>query len=827
MLKSSKTVNIPVFKYSAIALTLFTLNSLSSAQQNTVSLDTINISENLDSRTSNTPNIIKKNVKNIQTELIRDTRDLVRYATDIGISDNGQRLKGFAIRGVEGNRVGISIDSVSLPDSEENSLYARYGNFNNSRLAIDSELVRNIDIVRGSDSLNFGSGSLGGHVNYHTLEAYDLIEENKHFGGLFRSGYSSKNREWTNTVGLAYANEVIDTIFVYSQRYGHEMKSAGGNTHIQSEGYYDTPRDIARRAEIGAARITPDPSTHKNHSYLAKLGWNIIPGHRLGLSVSGQNNSNYIDEKSYSLTTYWREADDEQKRLNANAHYEFAPESTLLSLIRTDIDYQKTENSALNYKGSFDRTGGNWREGFLYEKGALQNRDHRNNKTEFYRISTRLDSQPLQIFGAEHLLRLRAFAARRDFENINNDEIIDIDGRVKGKETYTIQYPMRTQLYGVDLKNDITFNDIFSAHIGFGYHYEKVKPQHLNPQVPCGKSSNFGRLCASVDMHGKSFKNWNGLLGLDAHLDPNWMIGYQWSTGYRTPTASEMYFTFESAYGNWAANPHLDSEKSSNHSIFLQGKGKYGSLDLTLYQTRYRDFLFEQETSITRNDPTCDWYAAYYTGCTGERTDYYQQMVNLDRARINGIEIKGNLDLHQFIGFSKGFKLHGALGYSKGKLSTSDSLLSIQPLKVVIGLDYEHPSETWGIFSRLTYLGNKKPKDAQVSELTERCVLSEFDYWVGNQVCKKTESYLKTESYRWLNAKAFIFDLFGYYKPTKNITLRAGIYNLLNRKYHTWDSLRGLNRRATVNSIDWDKGQGLERFYAPGRNYSASVEVRF
>lgn len=124
MLRYPKKTNIPTFKYSTIALTLFTLNPPSLAEQNTTSLDTINISENLDSRTSNTPNIIKKNVKNIQTELIRDTRDLVRYTTDIGISDNGQRLKGFAIRGVEGNRVGISIDSVSLPDSEENSLGA-------------------------------------------------------------------------------------------------------------------------------------------------------------------------------------------------------------------------------------------------------------------------------------------------------------------------------------------------------------------------------------------------------------------------------------------------------------------------------------------------------------------------------------------------------------------------------------------------------------------------------------------------------------------------------------------------------------------------------
>ncbi|WP_231944224.1 TonB-dependent receptor plug domain-containing protein [Actinobacillus pleuropneumoniae] len=43
-----------------------------------------------------------------------DTKDLVRYTTDVGIADSGRHLKGFAMRGVEGNRVGISIDGVKL-----------------------------------------------------------------------------------------------------------------------------------------------------------------------------------------------------------------------------------------------------------------------------------------------------------------------------------------------------------------------------------------------------------------------------------------------------------------------------------------------------------------------------------------------------------------------------------------------------------------------------------------------------------------------------------------------------------------------------------------
>ncbi|VEI47397.1 hemoglobin-haptoglobin-binding protein A [Actinobacillus equuli] len=96
------------------------------------------------------------------------------------------------MRGVEGNRVGISIDGVNLPDSEENSLYARYGNFNTSRLTIDPELVTGIDIVRGSDSFTTGSGSLGGGVNYRTLDAADIVLPGNKVGVLLKIATPAK-----------------------------------------------------------------------------------------------------------------------------------------------------------------------------------------------------------------------------------------------------------------------------------------------------------------------------------------------------------------------------------------------------------------------------------------------------------------------------------------------------------------------------------------------------------------------------------------------------------------------------------------------------------
>ena len=151
-------------------------------------------------------------------------------------------------------------------------------------------------------------------------------------------------------------------------------------------------------------------------------------------------------------------------------------------------------------------------------------------------------------------------------------------------------------------------------------------------------------------------------------------------------------------------------------------------------------------------------------------------------------------------------------------------------MEKVYNQDYESPNKVWGVFSRFTYLGAKKDKDAKIQEVKHECLRPTRD-WYGDLDggCEQGAdiSYNLIKPYRWLNGSAFVVDLFGYYKPVENVTLRAGVYNLLDRKYHTWDSLRGINRRSTTNGLNWDTGYGLERFYQPGRNFAASVEIRF
>ncbi|NMT19252.1 TonB-dependent receptor, partial [Vibrio parahaemolyticus] len=61
---------------------------------------------------------------------------------------------------------------------------------------------------------------------------------------------------------------------------------------------------------------------------------------------------------------------------------------------------------------------------------------------------------------------------------------------------------------------------------------------------------------------------------------------------------------------------------------------------------------------------------------------------------------------------------------------------------------------------------------------------------------------------------ATVVDLTAYYKPMKDITIRAGVMNLTNEEYHLWNDVRG------KTELSRDKTQAE-------RNYNISVKYEF
>ncbi|EHD2249126.1 TonB-dependent receptor, partial [Vibrio vulnificus] len=77
----------------------------------------------------------------------------------------------------------------------------------------------------------------------------------------------------------------------------------------------------------------------------------------------------------------------------------------------------------------------------------------------------------------------------------------------------------------------------------------------------------------------------------------------------------------------------------------------------------------------------------------------------------------------------------------------------------------------------------------------------------------------------YVNDSVFLLDLIANYRITKNFTMNAGIFNILDKKYKTWDSVRSIPKFGSTNMVDQD-GLGLNRFTAPGINWKIGLEVK-
>ncbi|PRM81679.1 Hemoglobin and hemoglobin-haptoglobin-binding protein A precursor [Haemophilus influenzae] len=132
---------------------------------------------------------------------------------------------------------------------------------------------------------------------------------------------------------------------------------------------------------------------------------------------------------------------------------------------------------------------------------------------------------------------------------------------------------------------------------------------------------------------------------------------------------------------------------------------------------------------------------------------------------------------------------------------------AIQPKTSVYGVSYAHPADKFGLDLYFTHVSAKNAEDTY------------------NMFYK--EEGKKDSTIKWRSKSYTTIDLLGYIKPIKNLTLRAGVYNLTNRKYITWDSARSIRPFGTSNMINQKTGEGINRFYAPGRNYRMSVQFEF
>ncbi len=298
----------------------------------------------------------------------------------------------------------------------------------------------------------------------------------------------------------------------------------------------------------------------------------------------------------------------------------------------------------------------------------------------------------------------------------------------------------------------------------------------------------------------KRFKKHSYSLG--ATFDPlNFLrVQVKYSKGFRAPTSDELYFTFKQPDFTILPNPVLKPEEAKNQEIALTVHDNWGFVSTSVFQTKYRHFI-DLAYLGSRN-------LSNSVGGKAQARDFQvYQNVNVDNAKVKGLEINARLNLGYFWHVLDGFNTSYKFTYQRGRLDGDRPMNAIQPKASVFGLGYDHKENKFGADLYITRVSEKKAKDTY------------------NMFYKEEKK--KDSAIHWRSDDYTLVDFVTYIKPVKNVTLQFGVYNLTDRKYLTWESARSIKPFGTSNLINQQTGTGINRFYSPGRNYKLSAEITF
>ncbi|HHF3758244.1 TPA: TonB-dependent receptor plug domain-containing protein, partial [Haemophilus influenzae] len=287
-----------------------------------------------------------KTAKTLEREQANNIKDIVKYETGVTVVEAGRfGQSGFAIRGVDENRVAINIDGLrqaeTLSSQGFKELFEGYGNFNNTRNGAEIETLKEVNITKGADSIKNGSGSLGGSVIYKTKDARDYLI-NKDYYVSYKKGYATENNQSFNTLTLAGRYKKFDVLVVTTSRNGHELENYG----------YKNYNDKIQ----GKKREKADPYKIEQDSTLLKLSFNPTENHRFTFAADLYEHRSRGQDLSYTLKYQKtdpnlpevdsRHTNDKTKRRNISFSYENFSQTPFWDTLKLTYSDQRIKTRA-------------------------------------------------------------------------------------------------------------------------------------------------------------------------------------------------------------------------------------------------------------------------------------------------------------------------------------------------------------------------------------------------------------------------------------------------------------------------------------------------
>ncbi|HFB7593639.1 TPA: TonB-dependent transferrin-binding protein TbpA [Neisseria gonorrhoeae] len=908
-----------LFRFNILCLSLMTAlpayaENVQAGQAQEKQLDTIQVkAKKQKTRRDNEVTGLGKLVKTADTlskEQVLDIRDLTRYDPGIAVVEQGRGASsGYSIRGMDKNRVALTVDGLAQIQS-----YTAQAALGGTRTAgssgaineIEYENVKAVEISKGSNSVEQGSGALAGSVAFQTKTADDVIGEGRQWGIQSKTAYSGKNRGLTQSIALAGRIGGAEALLIRTGRHAGEIRAheaAGrgvqsfnrlapvddGNDYayfvVEGEcpkGYAackDKPKkDVAGKDErqtvstrdyTGPNRFLADPLSYESRSWLFRPGFRFEnKRHYIGGIL--ERTQQTFDTRDMTVPAFLTKAvfDENKKYGSIRGYGKYAGDHRYGGLITnsengaqvgaeygTGVFYDETHTKSrygLEYvytnadkdtwadyaRLSYDRQGIGLDNHFQQTHCSADGSDKycrpSADKPSSYYKSDRV------IYGESHRLLQAAFKKSFDTAKIRHNLSVNLGydrfGSDLRHQDYYYQhanraYSPKTLPQNGDKKTipnggknkpywvSIGGGNVVTGQIClFGNNtYTDCTPRSINGKsyyaavrdnVRLGRWADVG---AGLRYDYRSTHSDDGSVSTGTHRTLSWNTGivlkpadwldltYRTSTGFRLPSFAEMYGWRS---GDKIKAVKIDPEKSFNKEAGIVFKGDFGNLEASWFDNAYRDLIVRGYEAEIKNGK--------------EQTKGDPAYLNAQSARITGINILGKIDWNGvWDKLPEGW--YSTFAYNRVRVRDikkradrtdiqSHLFDAIQPSRYVVGSGYDQPEGKWGVNGMLTY-----SKAKEITELLGSRALLNGNSRDTKATARRTRPW-------------YIVDVSGYYTVKKHFTLRAGVYNLLNHRYVTWENVR----QTAAGAVNQHKNVGVyNRYAAPGRNYTFSLEMKF
>ena len=749
----------------------------------------------------------------LDKQMVSDESDLVRYDPGISVVEGGRSgSNGFTIRGVDKDRVAINVDGLAQAESRSSEafqeLFGAYGNFNANRNTSEPENFSEVTLTKGADSLKSGSGALGGAVNYKTKSASDYVSEEKPYHLGIKGGYIGRNSQKFSSITAAGTWLGLDALMVYTRRFGKETKNnsdAADTVITDNKQSWNPNAGSTNYGSRGVARSKPDPQDWVNKSTLFKLGYNFNDKNRIGWIYEDSRTDRTTTELSNMWAANWK------------------GEALGDTRSRQDISYRK--RIGFEYKNQLEK--GPWDSlNLRYDRQTIDMStwtwdlptDYAQNgiNSDVYHMFRNIRQKTAQYsVAAEKQIDLSKSVWAMQYglggsqnDNGNSDHsywvrLYDPKYQTSNNQELTMLVESSSKNRFAYWNNTFQFGDSSQYRLNAGVRYDNSSSKAKdNPNYTPAIRGQIPYLGSERKHSGFSYG-----LGLDWKFTPHLNLLAKYSTGFRAPTSDETWLLFPHPDFYLKANPNLKAETAKNFELGLAGSGKAGNFKLSGFQTRYRNFIELTYMGVSSDNPNSPNYAPISDGTALVSSPVWQNQ-NRSSAWVKGLEFNGTWNLDS-IGLPQGTHAGVNVSYIKGKAKQNNGqetpINALSPWSAVYNLGYDAPSKRWGINAYLTHTAAKKPSDT---------VHSSDDLNNPWPFAKHSKAYT-------------LFDLAAYLNIGKQVTLRAAAYNITNKQYYTWESLRSIREFGTVNRVDNKTHAGIQRFTSPGRSYNLTLEAKF